>query len=100
MNGAMNLCLLLLGAAGFALLASAMDRHEREITGRRLAAPERRRRRWAGALALLAALIGLMQGLGSGVGLMVWLMLCSVCGLSVVLLTTYRPHWLGLRHGP
>jgi hypothetical protein len=31
---------------------------------------------------------------------MVWLMLCSVCGLSVVLLTTYRPHWLGLRHGP
>lgn len=90
-----HLGMLLLGALGFALLAGAMDRHEHEIHGTSLAPASRRRLRIAGAAALLLSWAGLVHEMGGGVGTFVWLMLLSSCGLAVVLVTTYRPRWLG-----
>jgi hypothetical protein len=58
--------------AGFAALAAAMDRPQRDIIGRALAAGTTRALQLAGACALLLALGILVAGFGWGLGLVMF----------------------------
>lgn len=61
-----------LAAAGFALLAAAMDRHQKDLVGSKLPSAYSRRLRMAGAAMLVATLIIGTIGPGLAVGVIAW----------------------------
>lgn len=85
-----HLLLLLLAAAGFALLCLSRERHQRDLIGRKLAAATARRARRGGLL--LLALAFLLAGLrfGWAVGTLEWLGLSSVGAVLAMALLAHR----------
>jgi|GEM_PF-489496 len=67
-----HLIAILLCIAGFLALAVAMDRHQRDLLGRKLAPREARIARMAGGGLLVLALALDMIGLGAAYGAIVW----------------------------
>lgn len=65
------LCIAL-AAAGFALLAAAMDRHQRDLMGRKLHPGANRRIQTGGASALIASLLLGIMDAGMAVGVIAW----------------------------
>lgn len=61
-----------LAAAGFALLAAAMDRHQKDLVGSKLPPASSRRLRMAGATMLVATLVIGTIGPGLAVGVIAW----------------------------
>lgn len=86
----LQLPVLLLGLAGFASLALAMEQHCRHLLRRTLAPRWRRLARLAGWL-LLALGLGLsMRDLGASIGFVIWLGWLSIAALALVF---YLPKW-------
>lgn len=79
----MALLALGLAEAGFVVLALAMDRHARQLAGRRLPARARAPLRAGGLLLLLLALRTCVSGWGGAEGLVAW---CGVLTLAALLL--------------
>ena len=67
-----HLLAILLCITGFVALATAMDRHQRDIIGRKLAPDAALRIRSAGGALLIAALAVNMIGLGAAYGTICW----------------------------
>lgn len=83
-----------LGFAGLAALALAMDRHHRQVWPRGL--PRHRRVLWrlAGVAGLLASFAVCAAQAGWAVGAVLWLGLLSAAAPMVTLVLSYRPDWL------
>ena len=85
-----HLLLLLLAAAGFALLCLSRERHQRDLIGRKLAVRAARLARRGGLL--LLSLAFLLAGLrfGWAVGTLEWLGLSSVGAVLAMALLSHR----------
>ena len=71
-------------APGFACLCLAMDRHQRDILGRRLPAAATQRLRLGGFAAIAIGLALAAGLLGWGYGLIVWFGLLTLCAMAIV----------------
>lgn len=67
-----DLFCIALAAAGFAMLAAAMDRHQRDVIGRKLPRLTSRRFRAGGAAALAATLLAGVATSGAAIGVVAW----------------------------
>ncbi|EIZ77421.1 hypothetical protein WSK_4035 [Novosphingobium sp. Rr 2-17] len=63
---------ILIAITGFACLCTAMARHQKDVLGRKLAAPAARRLRMTGGTLMLFALAMDMIGLGAAYGAVAW----------------------------
>lgn len=63
---------ILMAIAGFACLCAAMARHQKDVFGRKLAAPAARRVRITGGALLLCTLTTDILGLGAAYGAVAW----------------------------
>ncbi|RIV80920.1 DUF3325 domain-containing protein [Aurantiacibacter xanthus] len=79
-----HLLAIVLSLVGFAALALAMKRHQREVIGRALTDKERHLTRSAGALAIAASLAVAMAAFGAGYGAVAWFGYMSVAAWIVV----------------
>jgi hypothetical protein len=75
-----------LAFGGFASLAITMDRHQRDVFGRRLEATQSRWLRGLGWLLLAASPAGCVLRNGWGIGLVGWLGALTLAAVAVVLL--------------
>jgi hypothetical protein len=84
---------LVLAYSAWQALSLAMDRHYADIHGRGAepSAQQRQRCRWAGTLALLAALAICVYNSGWGIGPVAWLGTMTMAALLLVLQLCYAP---------
>ncbi|MGY4800558.1 DUF3325 domain-containing protein [Teichococcus aerofrigidensis] len=85
-----------LAYAGFAGLCLAMDRHQRDLFGRRRAAGRSAGLRWAGWLLLGLSLPPCVLAAGWGIGSVLWCGLLTLAAGLLVLLMPYAPRLLAL----
>jgi hypothetical protein len=79
------------GYPGFALLASAMERHCEDMLGREPARAPRRLAQALGALLLTASLAVCVAAWGGSAGAAIWLGVLTVCALALGAQLTYAP---------
>ncbi|AKM07613.1 DUF3325 domain-containing protein [Pelagerythrobacter marensis] len=85
-----HVLILFLAFLGFAMLAVAMQRHQRAIAGRQLSNRERRLMRTGGWLAIVAGLLLAMASLGPAYGAIAWLGHLSIASWGVVAVLIWR----------
>ncbi len=73
---------------GFALLCLAMDRHQRDLLGRRFSATDSHRLRLAGFAMITLALILSIAALGSAYGAVLWFGLITIGAMPIVALVS------------
>ena len=81
---------LLFSLVGFAALALSMNRHQRDIIGRKLSDREQNLTRAAGWLSLAASLAVDIAGLGSAYGATAWFGHMSISAWIVVATLCWR----------
>lgn len=85
---------LAFAVAGLAGLALSLHRHARQAALAPRLAAHPALLRGAGALLLLASLLARTHGADWRIGLVEWIGQAGLCAAAVMLLLTYRPHWL------
>lgn len=90
---------LALAYAGFAMLAAAMHRHQRDLWRQPIGDPARYLLRAAGTAGLLVSFAASIHVSGWSVGPVLWVGLLTAAALPVALVLTVRPRlilWTGL----
>ena len=90
----MHLATLLFAFAGFAALCLAMDKHQPDLVGHRLAATNIRWLRGAAIAVLAAAYASAAAVSGWRFGVVEWIGAIMVAALGLTLLLPYRPRWI------
>ncbi|SEI71522.1 Protein of unknown function [Sphingomonas sp. OV641] len=90
----MHLATLLFAFAGFAALCLAMDKHQPDLIGHRLAATNVRGLRVAALAALAAAYASAAAVSGWRFGVVEWVGAIMIAALGLTLLLPYRPRWI------
>lgn len=85
-----HLAILILLQIGFAMLLSAMARHQQEWLRRKLSPAQSRQLRAGGAALLTLAFIGAGLSFGWGYGTVLWCGWLSVAAMTTVALNTNR----------
>ena len=84
---------LAIAYAGFVTLSLAMDRHQVQLLGRELAPRQTLLLRVAGGVLLCGSLLVCTAVGSTAIGIVWWLGLLSLAGISLGLLLAYRPQW-------
>jgi len=92
--------LLLMCAAGFASLALGMDKHWKQVWNSELGVRRRTALRFSGWVLLAAALVVAVMGLGTSIGIVVWVGSLSGAGLAVVVALAKIQHRSAGRPAP
>lgn len=90
----MHLATLLFAFAGFAALCLAMDKHQPELIGHRLAATNARWLRGTATAVLAAAYASAAAISGWRFGAVEWVGAIMIAALALTLFLPYRPQWI------
>lgn len=88
-----GLAVFLLLSAGFAALALAMPRHQRDLFGTGLVQPIGLVLRICGGTLLVAGLVPAIAGSGASIGIVLWFGLAALAALTVALVLTCTTFW-------